>query len=215
MITNQQIIDYLRAIEPEKDDDLKKIERYAYEHNIPIIKKEVQRLFRVLLSIAKPKKILEVGTAIGFSSILMSKYIQSGGEIVTIERNHYMAKEARKNINNLGLEKVIHIIENDAEKTLKEIKETFDIIFIDAAKGQYLNYLPYCVNILRKDGLLISDNVLQKGQIAKSRFGISRRQRTIHNRMRKYLWEINHNNLLETAILPIGDGITISYKVKE
>ena len=212
MITNEQVINYLKAIEPNRDSFLEELETSAIKDNIPIIKKDVQGLLRVLLSIIKPYKILEIGTAVGFSSILMSNYLQQDGKITTIEKNQEMIKMAKQNINKAGKESNINILEGDANKILVDINDEYDFIFMDAAKGQYINYLPHCIKVLKKNGVLLSDNVLQDGYITKSRYSIPRRQRTIHNRMREYLWEINNNTLLETVVLPIADGVTISYK---
>ncbi|TCT16889.1 putative O-methyltransferase YrrM [Natranaerovirga pectinivora] len=212
MITNQQVLDYLRAIEPEKEPVLGEIEKEAIRLEIPIIKNEVQGLLRLMLSIKRPLRVLEIGTAVGFSSILMSHYLQENGSIATIERSEYMIEKAKANIKKANKEHIITIIEDDAEVALKALEGQFDFIFLDAAKGQYITFLPYCVNLLNDNGILISDNVLQDGNVAKSRFSVARRYRTIHSRMREYLWEINHHKELETTILPIGDGITISYK---
>lgn len=211
MITNPQILEYLRAIEPEQDPLIKGIEQEALEHNIPIIKKETQQLLKFVLAFKRPKHILEVGTAVGFSAILMSDYLESGGQITTIERSPYMIQRAKSNILRVKKENLIHIIEQEAEEALENLKGPYDVIFMDAAKGQYLNFLPHCIRLLVKGGILISDNVLQDGNIAKSRYSVPRRQRTIHTRMRDYLWELNHHSLLDTTILPIGDGVTLSY----
>lgn len=212
MITNEQITQYLRTLEREKNDFIEYLEQDAINSNIPIIKREVQSLLRVILSIYKPNNILEIGTAIGYSSILMSQYINSNGQIVTIERNKKMIKKAKENIKNANKDHLITIIEGDALEELEKIDGQFDFIFMDAAKGQYLYLLPYCLKLLKTNGVLISDNVLQGGNIAKSRYSIPRRQRTIHVRMREYLYMINNHPNLETSILPIADGLTISYK---
>ncbi|TCK98384.1 putative O-methyltransferase YrrM [Natranaerovirga hydrolytica] len=212
MITDGQILDYLSAIEPDRSNILETIENEAIKLDIPIIKKDVQGLLRFILGIHKPKKILEIGTAVGFSSVLMSEYASKETSIITIERSPYMINLAKQNIEKANKTNQIQIIEKDAQDALKGLKEQFDFIFLDAAKGQYITFLPYCVKLLKTGGVLISDNVLQDGNVAKSRYSVARRYRTIHTRMREYLWEINHHQLLETTILPIGDGITMSYK---
>ncbi len=204
---------YLQAIQKEENELLNNIHKYAVENDVPIIKNEVKQLLEVLLTMHKPTKILEIGTAIGYSSILMSQYLSSEGSITTLERSEEMILKAKSHIQLAEKVKVITILEGDAEDILPTLTEAYDFIFMDAAKGQYITFLPYCLKLLKVGGLLVSDNVLQDGTIAQSRWSIPRRQRTIHARMRAYLWELNHNASLRTAILPIADGVTMSYKL--
>lgn len=212
-ITYEYIREYLKAIEPDDDILIRKIREEAISENVPIIKSEVKNLLRWILSIHKPKKILEIGTAVAYSSIIMSMFIGVDGKITTIERSETMIKKAKANINKASKEDKIILLEGDASEILRSLDGTFDMIFMDAAKGQYLTFLPDCLRLLKTGGLLISDNVLQNGMVAKSRFSVPRRQRTIHNRMREYLWELNHNSNLQTSILPVADGVTLSYKL--
>lgn len=214
-ITYDYVREYLQAIQKDDDELLRCINQYAVENYVPIIKHEVKQFLEVILTMHKPKHILEIGTAIGYSSILMSKYLASEGTITTLERSEDMITQAEKNIHLAQKESVITILKGDAEEILPTLEGPYDFIFMDAAKGQYLTFLPYCLKLLKVGGLLISDNVLQDGTIAKSRWSIPRRQRTIHQRMRNYLWELGHNPALKTATLPIADGITLSYKLKE
>jgi predicted O-methyltransferase YrrM len=211
-ITYEYIREYLMAIEPDENSLLNNIREDAIKKNVPIIKAEVKNLLRCMLAIKKPKMILEIGTAVAYSTIIMSDFIDESGKIITIERSNEMIEKAKKNIKLANKEDKITLLEGDASKILPSLTESFDVIFMDAAKGQYLTFYPECLRLLKKDGLLISDNVLQNGMVAKSRFSIPRRQRTIHNRMRQYLWELNHNPNLQTSILPIADGVTLSYK---
>ena len=206
------INDYIREIIPDSSGLLGQIEREAEKTDLPIISKEVARMISVLLSIKKPQKILEIGTAVGYSAILMSQYLQEGGQILTIERYDVMYNAAKENIQKAGLENTIYLIEKDAEEVLPNLEDSFDVIFLDAAKGQYNNFLPHCLRLLKEDGLLIADNVLHKGTVAKLRYDVPRRQRTIHKRMRNFLWEIIHNEDLESCILPIGDGVALCHK---
>lgn len=214
-ITYEYVREYLQAMHKEEDELLESIKRYAFEKYVPIIKHEVKQLLEVLLTMHKPLQILEIGTAIGYSSILMSKYLVDDGKITTLERSDEMISIAEENIRLAHKEGIITILKGDAEEILPTLKGQYDFIFMDAAKGQYITFLPYCLKLLKVGGLLVSDNVLQDGAIAKSRWSIPRRQRTIHGRMRAYLWELNHNHTLKTAILPIADGITLSYKLEE
>jgi len=160
----------------------------------------------------KPKRILEVGTAVGFSAILMAEYNPYPCEIVTIENYEKRIPIARENFVRAGKENQITLIEGDATEVLKTLDEPFDMIFMDAAKGQYINFMPDILRLLKKDGVLVSDNVLQDGDIIESHFVVTRRNRTIHKRMREYLYELTHRDDLVTAVLPIGDGITVSNK---
>lgn len=211
-ITYQYIRDYLMAIEPDDDIIIRTIRKEALNDNVPIIKSEVKNLLRWILGTYRPDKILEIGTAVAYSSIIMSDFINEDGYITTIERSEDMIKKAKENIKKADKENVITLLEGDAGDILTSIDDTFDIIFMDAAKGQYLTFLPECHRLLKKGGILICDNVLQNGTVAKSRFSVPRRQRTIHCRMREFLWELNHNKDFQTSILPIADGVTLSYK---
>lgn len=212
-ITYEYIRNYLEAIEKADDNLIEELKKEALTNNVPIIKTEAKQLLEVLLSIHKPNNILEIGTAIGYSSIIMSNYIGESGRITTIERNKDMYNTAINNIQRANKSHIIKVINKDAKEALEELSEEFDFIFMDAAKGQYLTFLPHCLRLLKKGGILLSDNVLQGGFVAKSRFSIPRRQRTIHQRMREYLWTLNHMDELKTSILPISDGVTISYKL--
>lgn len=212
MVNDKQVISYLRAIEPSGSKLLDEIEKDALNNHVPIIQKEIQSLLKVILSMVKPKKILEIGTAVGFSSILMSDYLPTGGEIITLERSEKMIQKAKENIKKANKEDLITLIEGDANITLPRIKKEFDVVFMDAAKGQYMNFFSYCFDLVKDNGLIISDNVLRDGSIAKSRFSVPRRQRTIHRNLREYLWYIKHHEELETTILPVADGIALSYK---
>ncbi len=202
---------YLQNLYHMQEGKLGKIQKQAYEQNIPIIKKDVISFLAVLLSIKKPKYILEIGCAVGFSAIFMSNYLDKEGKIITIERNPSMIQEAKQNLKDLCLEDKIILLEGDANDILKNLDEKFDIIFMDAAKGQYINILPFIYKMLNKEGLIIADDVLQKGTIAKQKQDIEKRQRTIHYRLNNFLKEITENKNLQTTVLPIGDGVSISY----
>ena len=169
-------------------------------------------LLKVLLKLKQPKSILEVGTAVGYSSILMSENMPVDCKIVTIENYDKRIPIARNNIKRAGKEDCIQLIEGDAMEILKELEGPFDFIFMDAAKGQYINYLPEVLRLMPHGGLLISDNILQEGELVESRYVVTRRDRTIHTRIREYVYELTHNDELVTSIVPIGDGITLSVK---
>ena len=214
-VTDDYINSYLRTIQPHYDGVLGEIEKESRDAQVPVIPHETARLLSVLLTMKKPKNILEVGTAVAFSSGLMSRYLQDGGMITTIDRYELMLKDARKNIARMGLENTIKILEGDAADILPTLTGPYDVIFLDAAKGQYSAFLPHCLRLLPVGGLLIVDDVLQGGDIAKTRFSVPRRQRTIHKRLRNFLWDISHNDALESSIVPIGDGLAVCVKIKE
>ncbi len=212
-ITREYVTQYIRKITPQQKGVLKELEKYAIEHHVPIVQPEVAQLIRVLTKTIAPMKILEIGTAIGYSAILFAQALKPGGKIVTIERYDKMIELAKQNIQKAGLEDIIQVIAGDAQEVLVDITGEFDCIFIDAAKGKYLTFLPHCLRLLKTGGLLISDNVLYQGMIASDKF-VVRRKKTIVTRMRQYLDTISHHPQLESTIIPIGDGVAVSYKVR-
>ena len=214
MIVDDRMSAFIDSLDKGNTPFLDEIEKYAIETQVPIIRKSMQSLLKFLLAYAKPKSILEVGTAIGFSALLMSEYSPADCCITTIEKYEKRIPIARENFKKAGKEEQITLLEGDATELLKELTGTYDIIFMDAAKGQYIHFLPDILRLLAPGGLLISDNVLQDGDIIESRFAVTRRNRTIHARMRDYLYELKHNPQLETVILPVGDGVTLSTKIK-
>ncbi|MDR2888686.1 MAG: O-methyltransferase [Lachnospiraceae bacterium] len=196
-----------------KPDYLEKIEKRANDDGVPIIRTQAQSLLHLLLTIKGPKRILEVGTAVGFSTLLMREYAPDGCTIVTIERDERMIVAAKENFLEFDKSKVISLLEGEALEILKGLTGEFDFIFMDAAKGQYLGFLPEVIRLLADGGVLVSDNVLQEGEILESRFAVTRRNRTIHSRMREYLYELKHRNDLCTDILPVADGVAVSCKI--
>lgn len=213
--TDDYISRYIRLIQPKYDGVLGEIQEEALEEEIPIVPHETARFLSTLLTIKKPKEILEIGTAVAFSAGLMSRYLQEGGHVTTIDRYEYMLNIAKKNIKRMGLEEKINIIEDDAANALPKLSGPYDFIFLDAAKAQYIQFLPELLRLMPIGGILVADDVLQGGNIAKSRFSLPRRQRTIHKRMRNFLWDISHLDCLESSIIPIGDGIVMCTKIKE
>lgn len=215
MIVDERMVTFIHSLETENSEILETIEQEALDTFVPIIRKEMQSFLKVLLSIQKPLKILEVGTAVGFSAILMSEYVPEECQITTIEKYEKRIPIARENFKRAGKEKQITLLEGDALEILKGLDESFDFIFMDAAKGQYIYYLPEVMRLLNPGGVLVSDNVLQEGDIIESRFAVERRNRTIHSRMREYLYALKHDDRLLTSIVPIGDGATVSVKIGE
>ena len=210
MIVDERLVTYINSLDTGNTPILEQIEQEAIEAYVPIIRKEMQQFLKMLLAVKRPLRILEVGTAVGFSAILMAEYDPVRCEITTIENYEKRIPIARENFKRAGKEKQITLLEGDAAEVLKTLDEPYDFIFMDAAKGQYIHFLPDIIRLLGEQGVLVSDNVLQDGTIIESRFIVTRRNRTIHKRMRDYLYELTHRDDLVTAVLPIGDGITVS-----
>ena len=206
------MVTYIHSLESPEKDIIEIIEKEALEACVPIIRKETQSFLKVLLSIKKPLRVLEVGTAVGFSAILMSEYLPKNSHITTIENYEKRIPIARENFKRAGKDNQINLLEGDALEIMKNLEETYDFIFMDAAKGQYIYYLPEAIRLLNTGGVLMSDNVLQDGDVIESRFAVERRNRTIHSRMREYLYELKHDERLTTSILPLGDGVALSIK---
>ena len=215
MVVDERLVTYINSLDQGNTEILDIIEREALDSYVPIIRKEMQSFLKLLLAMQKPKRILEVGTAVGFSAILMAEYDPEACEITTIENYEKRIPIAKENFKRAGKEDQITLIEGDATEVLKQLSEPYDTIFMDAAKGQYIHFMPDILRLLKTGGVLVSDNVLQDGDIIESHFAVTRRNRTIYKRMREYLYELTHRDDLVTAVLPIGDGITVSTKIKE
>ena len=257
---------FIEAMMPPGPEHLRRLEEEALADKVPIIRPQTRNLIRFLIKMKKPTRILEVGTAVGFSALFMQYYAPPGCSIVTIEKDPSRAALARRNIAGYGgagtdnsggkpagisvkdlvesvgkpagisveeaVESVgkparslrgepgadggasIEVLEGDAAQILKEIREdaSFDLIFMDAAKGQYIRFLPDVLRLLRDGGILITDNILQEGDVLSSRFAVTRRNRTIHSRMREYVRALAEEPSLETLLLPAGDGTAVCVK---
>ena len=215
MIVNDRIRDYLHSLESSQGVLLDTIEKEALKAYVPIIKRETASLLRTMVAALKPARILEIGTAVGYSALLMCQAMPRECHITTIEKYGKRIPVARRNFKKAGEEGRITLLEGDADELLKELEgRSFDLVFMDAAKGQYLHWLPLLLKVMPVGAVLISDNVLQDGDIVESRFAVQRRDRTIHSRMREYLHTLKHMEELETAVIPIGDGVTISTRIK-
>ncbi|MCM1157078.1 MAG: O-methyltransferase [Bacteroidales bacterium] len=212
MIVEERITSFINSLNPDDEEIIKIIEREAVEDEVPIIRRETREWIKTMLLIKKPVRILEVGTAVGFSAIYMSRFLPEQGHITTIEKWEPRIARAKENFKRTGTEDRITLLEGDAADILKDMQGSFDFIFMDAAKGQYIHFLPEVIRLLEKDGVLISDNVLQDGEILESRYVVNRRNRTIHSRMREYLYTLKHHEQLETSVIPLGDGVALSVK---
>ena len=212
MIVDERLVTYINSLDTGNTSILDQIEQEALDSYVPIIRKEMQQFLKLLLAMKCPMRILEVGTAVGFSSILMAEYDPVPCEITTIENYEKRIPIAKENFIRAGKEKQITLLEGDAAQILPTLTESYDFIFMDAAKGQYIHFMPEILRLLKPEGILVSDNVLQDGDIIESHFIVTRRNRTIYKRMREYLYELTHSDELVTSVLPIGDGITVSVK---
>ena len=212
MIVDERMLDYILSLDKDSSPLVRTIEQEAIRDYVPIIRKESQSLLRVLLKIKKPGQVLEVGTAVGFSAILMGECLPEDSHLTTIEKYEKRIPVAKENFKRAGMENKITLLEGDAVEVLKGLEGPYDFIFMDAAKGQYIHFLPEVLRLLASGGILVSDNVLQDGDVVESRYAVIRRNRTIHSRMRDYLWTLKHMEGLETMVLPIGDGMTVSVK---
>ena len=212
MIVDERFVTYINSLSGGNTKLLEEIETEALGTDVPVIRKETQECLKLFLAMKKPERILEVGTAVGFSAILMKTYNPADCTITTIENYEKRIPIARTNFRRAGVEESVTLLEGDAARVLEQLREPYDLIFMDAAKGQYIHFLPHVARLLKADGVLISDNILQDGDIIESRYAVIRRNRTIHRRMRQYLYELTHHEQLVTAVFPVGDGITVSSK---
>lgn len=213
MIVDERIRGYIHSLESSQGELCDKIARDAIATYVPIIKKETGALLKTLVAAKQPKAILEVGTAVGYSALLMAQMMPEDCHITTIEKYEPRIPIAKENFWQAGMQDRITLLEGDAEDILKGLTGSFDFIFMDAAKGQYIHWLPLIMDLLVQGGMLISDNVLQDGDIVQSRYGVERRNRTIHSRMREYLYTLKHMDQLVTSVVPIGDGVAISVRL--
>lgn len=215
MILDERLLTYLNSLDAGNGELLDQIEKEALAKEVPVIRKDMQSFLKFLLAVKKPQRILEVGCAVGFSAILMAQWNPADCTVTTIENWEPRIPAARENFRRAGREEQITLLEGDAGEILPQLHsegKQYDWIFMDAAKGQYPLLLPAAVELLPDGGVLVSDNVLFDGDIIESRFAVTRRNRTIHKRMRDYLYTLTHHEQLVTAVLPVGDGAAVSVK---
>ena len=215
MIVEERMRTFINSLDPGEPAWLDEIRSSALQDNVPIIRMEMGSLLRFLLTLRRPSSILEVGTAVGYSALFMSEYMPENCHITTIEKYEKRIPIAKQNFKTAGREDKITLLEGDAAEILAELSQPFDFIFMDAAKGQYGSFFQKTIPLLAPEGILLCDNVLQDGDIIESRFAVERRNRTIHSRMRDYLYELKHSDVLETSIIPLGDGVALSIKKKK
>ena len=208
-VTFDYMEEYLRGLIPNRDRDLLELEKFAIENRVPIIQKETAKFLEFMISMKEPNNILELGTAIGYSSILMSKTLNNKCKITTIERDEKMINLAKENIKSFGLEDNIEIKEGECLEILEKLDNKYDLIFMDAGKGHYNHFLPHCLRLLSDKGVIIADNVLFRGMVASDDL-VKRRKITIVKRMRTYLDIVSNDKNLITTVIPMGDGIALT-----
>lgn len=208
-ITYEYMEEYIRNLIPDSEGKFKELEEFAKENGVPIAQKETIKFLEFMVSMKKPLRILELGTAIGYSAIKMYEAAGTDPHITTVERSEEMITLAKENIKSFNLEKNIEIKEGDCLEVLESLTEPYDLIFMDAGKGHYNHFLPHCLRLLKEDGLIIADNVLFRGMVASDEL-VKRRKITIVKRMRKYLDLVSEDKDLITSVIPMGDGIAIT-----
>lgn len=223
MKDNNRTADYLSSLEPEADELLYEMRTYAKAHDVPIVRLETESLLRTLVSLKAPRRILEIGTAVGYSTVVLARAALRAGEslkLITIESWEKRIPLARNNLERAGLSSAVELIHGDAgavlQTLLKKMEqdggEPFDFVFLDAAKGQYLGWLPDILSLMGEGAVLVADNVMQDMTVMESRFTVARRERTTHERMREFLYRLKHDPRLDSSVLPLGDGVSVSVK---
>lgn len=248
----ERLTTFIESLTVTNPPYLQALEQEALAAGVPIIRPQTQSLLHFLLELKKPTRILEVGTAVGFSALLMREYAGAGIQITTIEKEEERVRQARRNFEQRALAEEreeadaaenrrtereaaaaenrrapeepeafsyafadgsrIRLIPGDAAQVLPALEGPFDLIFMDAAKGQYIRFLPEVQRLLEPGGVLLSDNILQEGEILSSKFAVTRRNRTIHKRMREYLFALTHDEAWQTIVLSTGDGAALSVR---
>lgn len=211
MITNPKVLEYLDIISPVNSKAIEEIRAEAKRNYIPIVKRDTENFLKFVLKMQNPGSILEIGCAVGYSAAVMLE--NSDADIVTVEKMPERVEEAKRNIKYADFESRASILEGDAGEILKSLAdkgEKFDFIFMDAAKAQYITWLPIVKKLLKESGMIFSDNCLQEGDLAESSFAIRKRDKTIHKRMREYIYLLLHDETLESWIFSIGDGVLLS-----
>ena len=209
---DSRVAEFIRSHIKDRDALMTRMKDEARESNVPIVREESGAFILTVMALLKPESVLELGTATGYSAILMAGSCNSVKKIDTIENWQARIPLARKNIEEAGLSDVISVLEGDALEVMKGLEGPYDMVFIDAAKGQYPDYLEEAIRLTHKGSVIISDNILQDGDILESKFAVERRHRTIHKRLRDFLDRITADEMFTTSIIPIGDGVTFSVR---
>lgn len=212
VITDPNITAYIHSLDKEGSGPLEDLRAFAEKKNVPIIRREMESFLKILLTLKQPGSILEIGAGIGFSSVFFALNTAQSCTVTTIENSEERIRLCRKNIESFGMNGRITLLEGDAAEIIRNLTGPFDFIFLDGPKAQYIRMLSGLLSLLESGGILLADNVFQEGHLIESRYITPRRQRTIHERMREYVWEVKHTDELETAVITIGDGVALSIK---
>ena len=211
MVDLDRINTFVNAFSREEEGAIEELYREAVRAGVPVIRPAAKSFLKVMLDMKKPMSALEIGAAVGYSALYTISHMPAGSRLSTIERDEHMIAEAKKNISNFGMDDRITLYEGDALEILKTLPDrSFDYIFVDAAKGQYINFLPDVKRLSMPGALIITDNIFQDGTIFESRFEVERTDRTIHERIREYLVALKNDEELDTSVVPVGDGMTVS-----
>ena len=210
-----RISEFIKQYGSEREELLQELRKTAVVEGVPIIREETEAFIRTIVTLMKPRSRLELGTATGYSSVMLALADDSGSSVIdTVEDWEPRIPLAEANIKRAGLSGRINLIHGDALTVMRDLEKTYDLIFIDAAKGQYPDYLKEAMRLTCKGSVIIADNILQDGEIMESKFVVERRDRTIHKRIREFLEALSEDERLETSILPVGDGITFSVRYR-
>lgn len=213
-IVKEEVLHFMRESQPLMDESLRQLEDFAITHHIPIIPRETVAYFRWMLQCIAPKKILEIGTAIGFSALLMAKCVPDA-TITTIERNPEMSRYAQKHFFELDSRRQITLLKGDAAELLPKLTDTYDWVFMDSAKSKYLSFLPDVLERLRLGGVVLIDDIFQGGDITKDLNDIKRNQRAIYRGLQALLDKTMNHPDLTASLLPLGDGLLLLRKNAE
>ncbi|WP_414841323.1 O-methyltransferase [Enterococcus saccharolyticus] len=211
-VVKPELVAFLRNEQKQLSGELGQIEKEANENEVPIIPHETVVFMQFLLGQIKPKQVLEIGTALGFSSSLMAQYVGEDGHVTTIDRFDVMIRKAKKTYERLGLEDRVTLLEGQAADILPELTGPYDFIFMDSAKSKYIEFLPECLRLLKKGGVLMVDDIFQGGTVLDPIEEIPRNRRTIHRKLKRFLDVINSHPDLTTSLVPLGDGIALITK---
>lgn len=211
-VVKPELVAFLRNEQKQLSGELGQIEKEANENEVPIIPHETVVFMQFLLGQIKPKQVLEIGTALGFSSSLMAQYVGEDGHVTTIDRFDVMIRKAKKTYERLGLEDRVTLLEGQAADILPELTGPYDFIFMDSAKSKYIEFLPECLRLLKKGGVLMVDDIFQGGTVLDPIEEIPRNRRTIHRKLKRFLDVINSHSDLTTSLVPLGDGIALITK---
>lgn len=212
-VVKPELVDFMRKELKPFSGGLAEIEAYANERGIPIIPHETAVFLNMIVGMLKPQRILEIGTAIGFSGSMMAQHLGEEGHLTTIDRFDIMIERAKNNFEKMGLSDKVTLLEGDAANILPTLDETFDLIFMDSAKAKYYEFLPHCMRVLEEGGMLIIDDVFQGGTILEDEKEIPRRVRKIHRRLNLLMDTVLNHPSLETSLVPLGDGLLMIKKI--